>query len=134
MGLEKQGDSPGEKGKTAMRIKTAVKLLAPRQKKLMPDRPTPLPPPMAITKELVSPDEWDIIVLCILEDWKWQLTFEQLVIVVKREGPSYGFSIDNWASNRVEIELQHSVMRLAANKELKIGKDRNTLLPPKLIN
>ena len=114
-----------------MRRKTAVKLLAPRQKKLLPDRPTPLPPPIAITKELVSPDEWDIIVLCILEDWKWLLTFEQLVIVARQEGPFYGFSIDSWASDRVEIELQHSVMRLKAANLLRIGKDKNTLLPPK---
>jgi len=51
------------------RKNTAVKLLAPRQKNLMPNRPIPLPPPMTNTREMVSLDEWDILVLCILTDW-----------------------------------------------------------------
>ena len=113
------------------RKNTAVKLLAPRQKNLMPDRPMPLPPPMTNTREMVSLDEWDILVLCILTDWNWLLTFEQLLVVIKREGSSYGFSVSNWASDRIEIEVGRSVKRLEAAKQLKIGKDRNTLSPIK---
>ena len=110
--------------------KPTAKLSAPRQTEL-PPRPTPLPTKPTLIRDLVSPEEWDIFVLCILGDWNWQLTFAQLVVVAKREGPFYGFSTDSWATDRVEIELQHSVIRLKTAKELRIGRDNNTLLPPK---
>ena len=106
----------------------------PRLRRLLPTRPLPLPPTALVTKKPTSPAEWDGLIMRILMDWNWQLKFPQLLIALKEEGPSYGYSIGDWSSTRIENEARYSVMRLEKANRLRIGDDKVTLFPVKTLS
>ena len=124
--------APKERRSRSSKPPPAVPVV-PRLKRLLPTRPTPLPPTALVTKEPTNPNEWDELIMRILTDWNWQLMFPQLLIALKEEGPSYGYSIGGWSSTRIENEARYSVMRLERANRLRIGEDRVTLSPVKTL-
>lgn len=97
---------------------------------LLPERPTPRPKKPAKLKRPTTSEEWEDFIITLLEDWRWKITFEQVVEVVKDEAPYYGFDIATAPSAYVRLQLSHAVQRLNGAKKLVLSDDRNTLSPP----
>ncbi|MCX6723253.1 MAG: hypothetical protein NT094_04310 [Candidatus Staskawiczbacteria bacterium] len=103
----------------------------------LPTRPVGLPKKPKKVVEPGNPSDWDELVLHLLVDWRWKITFEQLVYIAPIESPFYGYNLGNIRKNDVRKHLEGSVLRLQAEGKLMIGGtngDRNKLSPAGLIS
>jgi len=97
----------------------------------LPARPVSLPKRPKKFVELAKPSDWDSLVLQVLTDWRWVLTFEQLVVAVSKEATYFGFSLGLSATATFRKKVTESVVCLKAQGMLLVdSRNSNVLLPP----